>query len=103
MPSESPRIRRAHGYWWRCRVVFRERTRPLFNGVTIVMCDYAKRLRSSLLELSSRRRGGDGMARVGQTIEHPLTGEKLTFLETAATTGGDHLKASLEMAPGGFL
>jgi quercetin dioxygenase-like cupin family protein len=43
------------------------------------------------------------MARVGQTIEHPLTGEKLTFLETAATTGGDHLKASLEMAPGGFL
>jgi quercetin dioxygenase-like cupin family protein len=43
------------------------------------------------------------MAQVGQTIEHPFTGERLTFLQTAATTGGDHLKASLEMAPGGFL
>ncbi len=43
------------------------------------------------------------MAHVGETIEHPLTGERLTFLETAATTSGDHLKISLEMAPGGFL
>ena len=43
------------------------------------------------------------MAQVGQTIEHPLTGERLTFLETAATTSGHHLKISLEMAPGGFL
>lgn len=43
------------------------------------------------------------MAHVGETIEHPLTGERLTFLETAATTGGDFLKVSLDMAPGGFL
>lgn len=43
------------------------------------------------------------MARVGETIEHPLTGERLTFLETAATTGGDLLKVSVEMAPGGTL
>jgi quercetin dioxygenase-like cupin family protein len=43
------------------------------------------------------------MARVGHTIEHPLTGERLTFLETAATTSGDHLKISLGMPPGGFL
>ena len=43
------------------------------------------------------------MARVGETIEHPLTGERLTFVETAATTGGGLLKISLEMAPGGFL
>jgi quercetin dioxygenase-like cupin family protein len=43
------------------------------------------------------------MARVGDTIEHPLTGERLTFVETAATTGGELLKISLEMAPGGFL
>jgi quercetin dioxygenase-like cupin family protein len=41
------------------------------------------------------------MAQVGQTIEHPLSGEQLTFLETAATTGGDLLKISVEMAPGG--
>ena len=43
------------------------------------------------------------MADVGQTIEHPLSGERLTFLETAATTGGDLLKISIEMAPGGIL
>ena len=43
------------------------------------------------------------MARVGQTIEHPLSGEQLTFLETAGTTGGDLLKISVEMAPGGTL
>ncbi|MEV3902199.1 cupin domain-containing protein [Mycobacterium sp. NPDC050551] len=43
------------------------------------------------------------MAHVGDTIEHPLTGERLTFLETAATTGGTFLKLSIEMAAGGFL
>lgn len=43
------------------------------------------------------------MARAGETIEHPLTGERLTFLETAATTGGEFLKISIEMAPGGSL
>jgi quercetin dioxygenase-like cupin family protein len=43
------------------------------------------------------------MAEVGQTIEQPLSGERLTFLETAATTGGDLLKISIEMAPGGTL
>jgi quercetin dioxygenase-like cupin family protein len=43
------------------------------------------------------------MAQVGQTIEHPLSGEQITFLETAATTGGDLLKLSIEMAPGGIL
>lgn len=41
------------------------------------------------------------MAHVGQIIEHPFTGERLTFLETAATTGGELLKISIEMAPGG--
>ncbi|AFM15907.1 cupin domain-containing protein [Mycolicibacterium chubuense NBB4] len=40
---------------------------------------------------------------VGDTIEHPLTGERLTFLETAATTGGASLKADIAMAPGGTL
>ncbi|MGZ5379750.1 MAG: cupin domain-containing protein, partial [Mycobacterium sp.] len=43
------------------------------------------------------------MAQVGQTILHPLSGERLTFLETAATTGGDLLKISIDMAPGGTL
>ena len=43
------------------------------------------------------------MAQVGQTIEHPLSGERITFLETAATTGGELLKICVEMAPGGIL
>ena len=43
------------------------------------------------------------MAHVGKTIVHPLSGERLTFLQTAATTGGDLLKISVEMAPGGVL
>jgi quercetin dioxygenase-like cupin family protein len=37
----------------------------------------------------------------GKTTVHPLSGERLTFLETAATTGGDLLKISVDMAPGG--
>jgi len=43
------------------------------------------------------------MARVGKSIEHPLSGERLTFLETAATTGGGYLKMRIEMSPGGTL
>jgi quercetin dioxygenase-like cupin family protein len=43
------------------------------------------------------------LAKVGQTIAHPLSGERITFLETAGTTGGDLLKISIEMAPGGIL
>jgi quercetin dioxygenase-like cupin family protein len=43
------------------------------------------------------------MAHVGKTIDHPLSGERLTFLETSATTGGSYLKMRLEMRPGGAL
>ncbi len=43
------------------------------------------------------------MARIGQTIEHPFTGERLTFLETAETTSGEYLRVNIEMAPGGSL
>lgn len=43
------------------------------------------------------------MAHIGDTIEHPLSGERLTFLETAASTGGEYLKLRLEMTPGGTL
>ena len=31
------------------------------------------------------------MARAGQTVENPATGERITFLETAADTGGELL------------
>jgi quercetin dioxygenase-like cupin family protein len=41
------------------------------------------------------------MAYVGKSIEHPLTGERITFLETAATSGGERLSMEFEMRPGG--
>jgi quercetin dioxygenase-like cupin family protein len=43
------------------------------------------------------------MAHVGETIEHPLTGERLTFLETAGSTGGKFLRARLDLRPGGAI
>ena len=43
------------------------------------------------------------MARVGETIEHPLTGERITFLETAASTGGKFMRARLDVCPGGAI
>ena len=43
------------------------------------------------------------MARAGRTIEHPVTGERITFLATAADTGGAFLRMELVLAPGGFI
>lgn len=43
------------------------------------------------------------MARVGETIEHPVTGERITFLETAASSGGTALKMAFEMRPHAFI
>jgi quercetin dioxygenase-like cupin family protein len=41
------------------------------------------------------------MAYRGQTIENPLSGETITFRETAADTGGEYLEIELHLAPGG--
>jgi mannose-6-phosphate isomerase-like protein (cupin superfamily) len=46
--------------------------------------------------------GGSAMARPGDIIEHPITRERLTFLETSAQTGGSSVRYQLEVAPGGF-
>ncbi len=43
------------------------------------------------------------MARIGDEIEHPFTGERMTFLETAASTGGEYLRIRLDVAPGGSI
>ena len=43
------------------------------------------------------------MANVGQTIEHPLTGERITFLETAGSTGGEFMRARLDVRAGGAI
>jgi len=39
----------------------------------------------------------------GRTIQDPLTGQHLTFLETAADTDGTSLRAEVRLEPGGFV
>ena len=43
------------------------------------------------------------MARSGDTIEHPVTGETFTFLETAEETGGEYVRIELRVRPRGFV
>lgn len=43
------------------------------------------------------------MARRGETIENPVTGERITFLETAEDTDGALLRVDFSLKPGGFL
>ena len=42
------------------------------------------------------------MARTGDTIEHPVTGERIEFLTTAEDTGGESLRMELLVEPRGF-
>lgn len=39
------------------------------------------------------------MARPGETIENPVTGERITWIETAQSTGGELLAADLYIRP----
>lgn len=41
------------------------------------------------------------MAYAGQTIENPVSGEKITFIQTAADTDGELLEIELELSPDG--
>jgi mannose-6-phosphate isomerase-like protein (cupin superfamily) len=43
------------------------------------------------------------MARPGETIENPSTGERITFVRTRDETGGELLEFELSVAPGGRL
>jgi quercetin dioxygenase-like cupin family protein len=43
------------------------------------------------------------MAKENDTIEHPVTGEKITFLETSEETGGEYARAELRVRPHGFV
>ena len=50
------------------------------------------------------RRGGgtlDLMITPGTTLENPVTGERFTFIETAASTDGERLTFELALRPGG--
>jgi quercetin dioxygenase-like cupin family protein len=43
------------------------------------------------------------MAYTGQTIENPVSGEKITFLQTARDTAGEKLEIELELSPDGHV
>ncbi len=43
------------------------------------------------------------MARRGDVVENPLTGERVTFLETVGDTGGDLLRFEYALPPGWFV
>jgi quercetin dioxygenase-like cupin family protein len=43
------------------------------------------------------------MIEAGQTLYNPVTKERMTFLRTAAQTGGDHVLIELRSEPGGFV
>jgi quercetin dioxygenase-like cupin family protein len=45
--------------------------------------------------------GGSSMIEPGQTLYNPVTKERMTFLRTAAQTGGDHVLIELRSKPGG--
>jgi len=41
------------------------------------------------------------MAHAGQTLENPVSGEKITFIQTAGDTDGELLEIELELTPDG--
>jgi quercetin dioxygenase-like cupin family protein len=43
------------------------------------------------------------MAYTGQTIHNPVSGERITFLQTAADTDGELLEIELELSPDGHV
>jgi quercetin dioxygenase-like cupin family protein len=43
------------------------------------------------------------MIRTGDTIENPVTGERVTFLKTSAETDGELVVIDAAVAPGGFV
>jgi mannose-6-phosphate isomerase-like protein (cupin superfamily) len=51
----------------------------------------------------NRNEEGADMAYAGQTIENPVSGERITFRKTAADTNGELLEIDLELAPDGHV
>ena len=43
------------------------------------------------------------IAKVGDVIEHPVTGEKMVFLQTGTETNGELLQIDMFVKPGGFV
>jgi quercetin dioxygenase-like cupin family protein len=64
--------------------------------------DRSRRRREPLLIDQAMQRSTT-MAYKGQTIENPVSGERITFLETARDTDGERLEIELELSPDGHV
>src|SRR5262245_61007348 len=51
----------------------------------------------------ARLEGVLSMVRVGDVIDNPVTGEKMTFLRTGPETAGELLRIDMVVRPGGFV
>src|SRR3954453_14945743 len=58
-------------------------------------------LRDLAMDSLMRRVLTGGMITPGQTLENPVTGERFTFTDTAATTEGELLAFDFALRPGG--
>jgi quercetin dioxygenase-like cupin family protein len=57
--------------------------------------------RAQAMDALIRSRLSSRMATPGQTLENPVTGERFTFIHTAASTGGALLAFDFALRPGG--
>src|SRR5215216_1764206 len=53
--------------------------------------------------LEDHKQQGETMTSEGNTVEHPVTGERITFLETSAETNGEYATLELRVRPHGFV
>jgi quercetin dioxygenase-like cupin family protein len=58
---------------------------------------------SRRLDRTSSNPSGAIMAYTGQTIHNPVSGERITFMQTAADTDGELLEFELELTPDGHV
>src|SRR3712207_8411943 len=54
-----------------------------------------------MLDASTKYETGATVAYAGQTLENPVTGERITFRKTAADTNGEYVEIDLALAPDG--
>src|SRR6476469_2757827 len=57
--------------------------------------------RGSVIDSLAIAPDSGGMITPGQTLSNPVTGERFSFIDTAATTGGELLSFELGLRPGG--
>jgi quercetin dioxygenase-like cupin family protein len=68
-----------------------------------IAADDARRSGQEAPGIGSSQCKEPGMAYTGQTISNPVSGEQITFLQTAADTAGEKLEFELALSPDGHV